>query len=75
MPWLTRAMALNPTAPEPHQYVARCLAASGQGALARREYRLAVLYGSHAADGSAVSLGSFLKNEKTMLTPNAEPLF
>ena len=49
MPWLTRAMALNPTAPEPHQYAARCLAASGQGALARREYRLAVLYGSPGA--------------------------
>ena len=49
MGWLTRAMALNPTAPEPHQYAARCLAASGQGALARREYRLAVLYGSPGA--------------------------
>ncbi len=49
MPWLTRAMALNPTAPEPHQYAARCLAASGQGALARREYRLAMLYGSPGA--------------------------
>lgn len=49
MPWLTRAMALNPTAPEPHQYAARCLAAAGQGALARREYRLALLYGSPTA--------------------------
>ena len=49
MPWLTRAMALNPTAPEPHQYAARCLAAAGQDALARREYRLAVLYGSPSA--------------------------
>ncbi len=49
MPWLTRAMALNPTAPEPHQYAARCLAAEGQGALARREYRLAMLYGSPGA--------------------------
>ncbi len=49
MPWLTRAMALNPTAPEPHQYAARCLAAARQDALARREYRLAVLYGSPGA--------------------------
>ncbi len=53
MPWLTRAMALNPTAPEPHQYAARCLAAAGQGALARREYRLALLYGSPTALGEA----------------------
>ena len=49
MPWLTRAMALNPTAPEPHQYAARCLAAAGQDAVARREYRLALLYGSRSA--------------------------
>ncbi len=49
MPWLTRAMTLNPTAAEPHQYAARCLAAAGQGALARREYRLALLYGSPTA--------------------------
>jgi Flp pilus assembly protein TadD len=53
MPWLTRAMALNPTASEPHQYAARCLAAAGQGALARREYRLALLYGSPTALGEA----------------------
>ncbi len=45
LPWLTRAMALSPTAPEPHLYAARCLAAAGQDAFARREYRLAILYG------------------------------
>jgi len=49
MPWLNRAMALNPTAPEAHQYAARCLAAAGQEAVARREYRLALLYGSPTA--------------------------
>lgn len=53
MAWLTRAMALNPTAPEPHQLAARCLAAAGQGEAARREYRLAVLYGSSDALGEA----------------------
>jgi Flp pilus assembly protein TadD len=49
LPWLTRAMALNPTAPEPHQFAARCLAAAGQHPLARREYRLAMLFGSPTA--------------------------
>ncbi len=49
MPWLLRAMALNPTAPEAHQHAARCLAAAGQDAVARREYRLALLYGSGSA--------------------------
>jgi len=45
MPWLTRAMIRNPTAPEPHHAAAYCLARSGQGALAKREYRLAFAYG------------------------------
>lgn len=45
MPWLVRAMMRNPTAPEPHRYAGRCLAAAGQSALAKREYRLAFLYG------------------------------
>jgi tetratricopeptide (TPR) repeat protein/O-antigen ligase len=49
MPWLTRAMSLNPTAPEAHQYAARCLSAAGQHPLALREYRLALLYGSGSA--------------------------
>jgi tetratricopeptide (TPR) repeat protein len=45
LPWLTRAMVLNPTAAEPHRYAARCLAAAGQNVLAQREYRLAMLMG------------------------------
>jgi tetratricopeptide (TPR) repeat protein len=45
LPWLVRAMRRNPTAPEPHRYAGRCLAASGQSALAKREFRLAFLYG------------------------------
>lgn len=49
MPWLVRAMERNPTAPQPHRYAARCLAASGQAALAKREYRLAFLYGDRDA--------------------------
>jgi Flp pilus assembly protein TadD len=44
-----RAMLLSPTAPEPHLYAARCLAAGGQDQLARREYRLAILLGRPAA--------------------------
>ncbi len=44
MPWLVRAMERNPTAPEPHRYAARCLAAAGQDESAKREYRLAYLY-------------------------------
>lgn len=43
--WLNRAMLLSPTAPEPHLHVARCLAAAGQGPLARREFRLAWSFG------------------------------
>jgi tetratricopeptide (TPR) repeat protein len=47
-------MARNPTAPEPHRYAARCLAAGGKPALARREYRLAFLYGDRDALGEAL---------------------
>jgi tetratricopeptide (TPR) repeat protein len=43
-------MSRNPTAPEPHRYAARCLAAGGKDALARQEFRLAFLYG----DGDAL---------------------
>ena len=45
MPWLVEAMRRNPTQPEPHLHVARCLASAGQDAVARREYRLAFLFG------------------------------
>jgi tetratricopeptide (TPR) repeat protein len=54
MPWLVRAMTRNPTAPEPHRYAARCLAASGQASLAKREYRLAFLYGDREALAEAL---------------------
>jgi tetratricopeptide (TPR) repeat protein len=54
LPWLVRAMTRNPTAPEPHRYAARCLAAGGKGALAKREYRLAFLYGDRDALAEAL---------------------
>jgi len=38
-------MGRSPTSPEPHHYAARCLAASGQDEFAKREYRLAHLFG------------------------------
>lgn len=47
--WLSRAMLRNPTAPQPHRSAARCLAASGQAAAAKREYRLAFSYGDTGA--------------------------
>jgi len=46
MPWLNRAMLLGPNIGEPHRFAARCLAADGQHALARREYRLALMLGA-----------------------------
>jgi tetratricopeptide (TPR) repeat protein len=49
LPWLTRAMLRNPTAPEPHRAAAACLARAGQHAHAKREYRLAHLYGDRSA--------------------------
>jgi O-antigen ligase len=49
VPWLTRAMRRNPTAPEPHRTMAWCLARVAQDALAKREYRLAFLYGDPTA--------------------------
>ncbi len=49
MPWLSRAMLLNPTAAVPHHYVARCLAAAHQAALAQREFRLAAELGDAVA--------------------------
>jgi Flp pilus assembly protein TadD len=54
MPWLGRAMILNPTAAEPHRYAARCFAAGGKDELAKREYRLAVLFGDPRALSEAV---------------------
>lgn len=54
MPWLLRAMALFPSAPAPHLSAARCLAHRDDRA-ARREYRLAVLFGSPAlAEAAAI---------------------
>ncbi len=49
VPWLVRAMARNPTAPEPHRGMARCLSAAGRAALAKREFRLAFSYGDQGA--------------------------
>jgi tetratricopeptide (TPR) repeat protein len=49
LPWLTRAMQRSPTSPEPHRAMAGCLARGGGAALARREYRLAFLYGDRDA--------------------------
>jgi Flp pilus assembly protein TadD len=53
MPWLLRAMALDPSAPEPHLSTARCLAGRNDVA-AKREYRLAVSLGSPALAEAAV---------------------
>lgn len=47
--WLGRAMGLNPTASEPHRFAARCLAAASKDDLAKREYRLAMLFGDSLA--------------------------
>jgi len=52
--WLTRAMLRNPTAPEAHRATAWCLARTGREALAKREYRLAFLYGDGSALGEAL---------------------
>lgn len=43
-PWLMRAMALHPTVPGPHRAMAGCLART-DAAAAKREYRLAFLFG------------------------------
>jgi tetratricopeptide (TPR) repeat protein len=45
MPWLTSATALNPSAPEPHLLLARCLRAGGRAELARQETLLAIALG------------------------------
>jgi tetratricopeptide (TPR) repeat protein len=49
LPWLTRAMLLDPTGPETHLHAARCLAAGKRDAFARQEYRLAFLMGDLSA--------------------------
>jgi tetratricopeptide (TPR) repeat protein len=54
LPWLVRAMARNPTAPQPHRYAARCLWAGGKEALAKREYRLAFLFGDRESLAEAL---------------------
>jgi tetratricopeptide (TPR) repeat protein len=55
MPWLTRAMWLAPSVPDPHRYAGRCLAADRQGVFARREYRLAFMLGDGSALDEAVA--------------------
>jgi Flp pilus assembly protein TadD len=55
MPWLTRAMLLDPTAAEPHLHAARCLADAGQDRQARLEWRLAFAFGARQALAEAVA--------------------
>lgn len=74
VPWLTRAMLLNPTAHHPHLYMARCLAASGQGTYARREYRLALVFGSTMALPEAVRLYSGLEELLSLVPDTPEGL-
>ena len=45
VPWLERAMLLDPTDATAHRIMGRCLWSAGQPALAGREYRLALAYG------------------------------
>lgn len=70
MPWLLRAMALYPAAPAPHLGTARCLVGRDDVA-ARREYRLAILFGTDALAEAAArypQLGHLL--EITPETPD-----
>jgi tetratricopeptide (TPR) repeat protein len=53
MPWLLRAMALDPAAPSPHLAAARCLVGRDDRA-AKREYRLAILFGGPALEEAMV---------------------
>ncbi len=53
LPWLFQAMALHPTTPDPHYFAAWCLAAAKQDAPAKREYRLAYLFGRRDSLGAA----------------------
>lgn len=69
--WLNRAMLLNPTAPEAHLHVARCLAAANQGTLARREYRLAWTYGR--ADALAEAAERYPEVEELVEVAPATP--
>jgi tetratricopeptide (TPR) repeat protein len=62
MPWLSRAMILYPSAPSPHLAAARCLAGHDDAA-ARRELRLAILFGADAL------------NEAVLRYPRIEHLF
>jgi predicted Zn-dependent protease len=74
LPWLNRAMLANPTAPEPHRYAARCLAASGQRAAAAREYRLAFLLGERHALAEAIQRFSSLEERLAVTTDTPEGL-
>jgi len=49
LPWLFRAMALNPSSPNAHFFAAGCLAAARRDTSAKREYRLAFLFGRRDA--------------------------
>lgn len=49
IPWLQRAMILGPGAPGPHLAAARCLVGRNDVA-AKREYRLAIVYGEPALE-------------------------
>jgi Flp pilus assembly protein TadD len=57
LPWLLRAMSLDPSAPQPHLSTARCLAGRNDPA-AKREYRLAITFGSPALAEAAARYAS-----------------
>jgi len=75
MPWLLTAMQRNPTAPEPHLHAARCLAASGQVPLARREYRLAYLFGRWEALAEAARRWPTAEAMREVAPDSGEGLF
>jgi len=54
LPWLFRAMALNPSSPNSHFFAAKCLALGRRDVLAKREYRLAFLFGRQDALADAL---------------------
>ncbi len=70
LPWLARAMELNPTAAEPHRFAARCFSAGGKHDLAKREYRLALLLGDGRALAEAARHYSALQDLLT-IAPDA----
>lgn len=75
LPWLRRAMMLNPTAAEPHRAAAVCLLRRGDRSLARQELRLAFAFGDPGALAAALDVFPALEDLLEIVPDTPDALY